>query len=522
MRLPPALALILLLPLAGAAAQETFPSAGGTGTAQPAGAPATPAPAGTAQAGAAQTGAAQPAAAADTKTIPKDAEKEWTIGFSVLTAEGLSTENAYLVYSIPLLIRDGLSGLPTHSFSDDSRRSVAASVIRAELRGVSQTLAQLRKDRDEAFFTPGTGTLAADSAAQRLKTSLDRQAFLLSLDPAAVDVAAEKPVVIRGGKGAGDLLDTPRWSPQAFAADQGVDLLIGGSAAEVQGYIVLDLWAWDAVRQEYVWHFRDAARREGMYADLGEASDGLTGIVLGRPWASVTIVPDPPGSTTTVDGKFVGAGRIASVPLLPGTRELSFSAPGYTDKSVTLELAPEEKRTVTVTLEREGRPTVAVASQPPGADVYADSLWMGKTPLLLDVPPVRERLELVSPGFYGTSLSVGPGAPPSISITLLPDTGSREDAQKKARDAFYTSFGFFVVSLPFPFFFYSFTLDEATEILRLQASVGNTLAAQQSAYITGNIWYYSYLAGTGISASLFVWMVINLVNYVTAATRTAG
>ncbi len=129
---------------------------------------------------------------------------------------------------------------------------------------------------------------------------------------------------------------------------------------------------------------------------------------------------------------------------------------------------------------------------------------------------------MVSPGFYDTPLSVGPASPEAITATLLPDKGSRDIRQRRARDAFYTSFAYFLLSLPISFFCYSFAVDEAQEIRNLQAFPGDTQAAQNAAYAAGNAYYYAYLGGLGVSGGLLVWMIINLVTYVTAATRTAG
>jgi hypothetical protein len=148
---------------------------------------------------------------------------------------------------------------------------------------------------------------------------------------------------------------------------------------------------------------------------------------------------------------------------------------------------------------------------------------MGKTPLILDRPVQRERLELVSPGFYERPFSLGPATPETLTMSLQPEKGSRETRQRRARDAFYTSFAYFLLSLPIPFFCYSLALDEALEIRNLQGVDlgGNTLAAQESAYQTGNAYYYSYLGGLGLSGGLLVWTIINLVAYVTAANRPA-
>jgi hypothetical protein len=516
MRFPAALALLLLLPLSPAGADSTSPApAAGTtpGIISPvsaAPAPATPLP-------------VSPAPAAEATAIPEDADKSWTVAFSALSAAGLSPQNAYLAFSIPLLLRDRVSGLPSHTFSDEDRLVYASAVVTRELRSASQTLVRARQDRDALLFaspSPGADSLAA--AEVKLRAAADRRDFLRFLDPADVSFPEEKPLAFKDGPGAGKLFDPPRFSPLASALTQDVDLLVGGSIREVQGYMIVDLWACEPAREGNLFTFRDAVLREGLYASLEEAASGLTRAMLGREWAALTVVPDPPDSVTEVDGKAIGSGRITSLYLTPGTREIRVSAPGFEEKTVTVELAPSEQRTVTVSLEKRSVPSIALASDPPGADVYADSIWTGRTPLILARPADRERIQVVSHGFYQLPLSVGPASPQEITVQLQPDKGSREARQRQARDAFYTSFAYFLLSLPIPFFCYSLAVDEAQEIRNLQASPANTLPAQETAYWAGNVYYYSYLGGLGLSGSLLVWMVVNLFTYVTAATRTAG
>jgi hypothetical protein len=445
------------------------------------------------------------------------------VAFSALSAAGVSPENAYLAFSIPLLLRDRVSALPSHTFSDDDREMYASVVATRELRTASQALVKTRQDRDALLFaSPPPGADAVGAAQARLKAAADRCDFLRFLDPSEVPFPEEKPLAFKDGTGAGKLFDAPRYSPLAFAHSQDVDLLVGGSIREVQGYMILDLWAYEPAREANLFTFRDAARREGLYQSLEEAAAGLTGAILGRQWAALTVVPDPPESVTEVDGKTVGAGRITSLYLTPGTREIRLSAPGFEEKTLTVELSPSEEKTVTVSLEKTSAQSITLTSEPPGADVYADSIWTGKTPLTLSRPAGRERVQVVSQGFYDLPLSVGPASPQEITVTLQPDKGSREARQRQARDAFYTSFAWFLVSLPIPFFCYSLAVDEAQEIRNLQASPANTLPAQETAYSTGNAYYYTYLGGMGLSGSLLVWMIINLVTYVTASTRTAG
>ncbi len=499
MRTPALLALLLVLPLF-----RSYPQAPPTPPdQQPPGTPPAPAPQGP------QSGR---------QTAPLDARKNWAVAFTSLTGEGLTPDESYLAFSVPLLLKDRVSALSDHSFPPEELAAYQKSVIIKELRGLYQGLAQLRQQRDESLFAVPQDPKAVADSEKRLSDALERIHWLEALDPAEIKVEKAKPVQFKEGTGVGKLFDAPQYSLYQYALEQDADLLIGGTVRQIEGYILVDLWAYEPVQEQTVYTFRDAAQPERIYESLGEAAKGLVGVILGRQWASLTLVPDPPDSLTTIDGKSMGAGRVQSAYLEPGAREIRVSAPGYKEEVRTVDLAPLEEQTLSIQLEKENRPNLTLSTNPPGADVYLDSIWIGKTPLTLELPAERTRVQLGLAGFYDVPFSIGPSSPPQLSFDLQKDIGSLQEFQKKARDDFYTAFGFFLLSLPIPFFSYTFSASYARAYA--QQPAGSTAA--QNSVNTYYIFYYSYFAGIGLSASLATWMIIDLIHYITVANRTAG
>jgi hypothetical protein len=213
-------------------------------------------------------------------------------------------------------------------------------------------------------------------------------------------------------------------------------------------------------------------------------------------------------------------GLSRSLYLTPGSKEILVEAPGYIESAETLDLLPSHETSLRVELEKEPRVPLVLSSDPPGADVYLSSLWMGKTPLSVDRPAKRARALVSLNGYYDNLFSIGAVSPDSLSIVLREDLVSLDDVQEKARESFYNAFGWFALSLPVPLFCYAFAGDFATQISLLQyRGLGGEA---QKARTIGNVFYYSYLAGVAASASLFTYMIYTLVNYVSAADRTAG
>lgn len=467
------------------------------------------------------------------QTVPRDSRGTWTVAFSALSAQGVSAENSYLASSAALLIRDRIARLPSHAFSDEERALRRAAVLARELSTLDGSIARIRKERDEAFFiaaleapftaapvgaAPGKG--APSGVESRLAAALARRSYLESLDPSAVEVPAEKPIAVKDGPGAGKLFDPPPYSPGEFCERQELDMAVGGTIREVQSYILLDIWAYDATRGRVVFRWREAGGREELYASLQEAARTLTEAILGRPWAALSLAPHPAKASVSVDGSLASSGGPREIFLVPGAHEIRASAAGYRDLVRTVDLAPGSETSLPLALEPTERGTVALATDPPGADVYVDSLWKGRTPLDLELPATRSRIMLAKPGFNVLPFSLGPGASIRSPLTLESSAVSREQRQKKTREDFYGAFGWFLVSLPAPLFWYRYAFDYAD---KAQALVdAGSLTEARKAIDAGNILYWSSVGGAALSASLFVWVATTIVRYITASDRAAG
>ena len=491
----------------GAAAAPSSAAAAGTTTAAGA----------TAAAGT----AAAPNPATPDLSIPVDTAKQWTVGFSVFGAENLSKENAYLAYSLPLLLKNEVSGLDAHAFTSEERDMARSAIISREAAAAEQTITKIRKERDALAFgavPPSPSTL--QGVDDRLAAVVARREFLQILDVTKVDVAAEKPVTFKEGSGVGKLLDLPGVSAAAYCASKGLDLLVGGTLREVQGYLLLEVWAFDATRGKIVLSSREAVEREKIYAFMPSVGKDLAGIILGREWTQLAFNPDPPGASLYVDDILVASGVAPALYLSPGTRAIRISARGYHDETRTVTLEPGEQFPLDAKLEKEISGSVSVTSDPTGADLYVDSVLKGKTPISVERPPSRSRGVLSLTGYYDLPFSIGQDSMEQLSFSLQKDVGSRDVLQKQARNDFYVSFGWFAVSIVVPLFSYALAIDSVVHENEFLYQ-GNVSQAA-SAHLNYQIYLGGYYAGMAVSAALFTWMVFRIVHYVDVANGTAG
>jgi hypothetical protein len=147
----------------------------------------------------------------------------------------------------------------------------------------------------------------------------------------------------------------------------------------------------------------------------------------------------PSGAAAYVDGIYQGITPTSAGNLAAGSHTVILSLAGYQDYITTASVQAGSVTTLMATLAKDPSPvygTVSITSDPSGASVYADGVYVGQTslnrPLVsTQVQPGYHTLLLSKSGYqdYTTSGTVTAGQNLVLSITLTPnpqkpDTGS--------------------------------------------------------------------------------------------------
>jgi hypothetical protein len=465
-----ALLLTLLAPLGLAASDGE--------TAQPASSPAS--------GSAAPSGSAAAPAAAPAGIPPADTQPYWTVGVAAFTGEAMSPDNQYLLHSFPLSLRERLVSVRLHFFGAEERRGYQLALIRRAIRSQGAQLESLRRERDALFFQVGDPSELARKQAdydQRIRQGVEALDRLDALDPAEVKFPEKKEVRFASGSRDEVLLAAPGPAVLRAAQDQSVDLLIYGGFEQIQGYLYLQIHAVDASLERDVFSFTDAVDPEQLPSALSAAAEGLTRTLWGRDWASLVVQASPPEARIYVDGT----------------------------------LQPYSLAEFEVELEKLPESWIAVDSTPQGAALYKGSTWLGVTPLQVARPGSLARFLLRLADFRDAPLYLGPSSPAAVSVKLSPASLDPLARQKRDRDRFYTAFGIFALSLPFPIFSYGYVNDYMVGYQ--QAVSSGNLSEAQRLFDAGNAYYYAYLGTLGVSVGLAVNMVIQLIRYIRSADR---
>jgi len=142
-----------------------------------------------------------------------------------------------------------------------------------------------------------------------------------------------------------------------------------------------------------IWWAWNAARPPGL-----PPPPGLPG-GLAAPGVPVRVQASPASAVLRIDGQPVGQGTWSGV-LAPGDHYIQMTAPGFADTTFVLRVEPGVRSESLVTLRaaENGRGTVEITTDPPGARIALDGEPRGQSPLRLDAAPGEHRITATLPG----------------------------------------------------------------------------------------------------------------------------
>ena len=313
--------------------------------------------------------------------------------------------------------------------------------------------------------------------------------------------------------GGSQLLAYPVVTPAAEAKADSLDFLVSGQITEAEGYLIIEVSAYNADLGSQSYSFRTVVGPGDAFGALRAATVALATQVLGRTWGTLRLAVEPSGALVYVDGRFYGIGNAELRFLTTGRHEITVEAPGYREERASVELEPLATKSLTVGLKKRAANEIAIVTYPQGADVYLNSMWEGKSPLLVERPLGPVSLILRREHYLDYSGILSPESPPSTSVRLFPDTFKKGDYINDLRNRFYASFGAFAVSVILPVTAYS--LWQTNGIMYQESVVGSPDEARLKNLTT--TWYYSLWGGVFISVSLFVNTVIDVIHYLRAS-----
>ncbi|HRT28839.1 MAG TPA: PEGA domain-containing protein [Kiritimatiellia bacterium] len=164
--------------------------------------------------------------------------------------------------------------------------------------------------------------------------------------------------------------------------------------------------------------FESVSLELGVVRTVGARLEPLTGILL--------VTSDPPACDVAVKGVSLGSTPLLITTLESGVHRLTVSSPGYQTKEidVTLEGRTPIKQEVTL-LSDSG--TMALTSDPEGAEVLINGIARGRTPCRIDrIPGGTVTVKIQAEGFqpHTREISLAAGEVQNVDVRLTPLPGT--------------------------------------------------------------------------------------------------
>jgi hypothetical protein len=143
-------------------------------------------------------------------------------------------------------------------------------------------------------------------------------------------------------------------------------------------------------------------------------------------YGSMSVNTSPRGAKIYLDGYYRGTSPFAFDQIEPGSHTIEATLDGYYRYTTMIGIAAGSTADVYFTLQAISLApnSLNITSDPTHAFVYLDKIFVGKTPLALDmVYTGNHDIELIAPGYNSWSTSVnfpGGGSTRSISATMVP------------------------------------------------------------------------------------------------------
>jgi len=325
-------------------------------------------------------------------------------------------------------------------------------------------LVKKRNERDALLFKGN-----AEWKYERELKAIDAAISKLENDIAAAIAIAplieEKPVFILSKKNRDGTFPPPPppGAEYRFCTTEKVDAFLTGSLSEYYGRIYLDLKMYTRYTNSFSYKNSVLFSTEDLNKAITEITEHLAQAVSDTYPSAILVRSNPAGVMITIDGILIGQEETEPRIHSPGIAEIVVTADNHVSASFPVELNPGELAEVSVDLTQRGLTVFeADVTDKPGSRVFLGSLYVGETPLTIELPKSESTYisvetpegQVGSVMLRNSNLVSGSAQFSSLNdhakadfLTAFP-VSEEEKRVENARKKFYTSYGAFWFILP--------------------------------------------------------------------------
>jgi len=251
----------------------------------------------------------------------------------------------------------------------------------------ASALATRRNERDQLIFR-GEPTWRHERA---IRTAEEQ---ITTLEEALVELEATAPVVeqrpdfkLHSRNLTGAFPPPPEPGRENhFLIEHRADAFLEGTLSEFHGRILLQMRMFTRFAASFTFEDWVLFSPEDFDIVLEEISRNLTAEVSGNVRSTIRVHATPPEAMVLINDVFIGLGEVVHT-RFPGEMEITIQAENFIPVTFPLELGPEELVEIYINLTPLSLYAFGVdTSNRPGSRVYQSGLFVGETPLTLELP----------------------------------------------------------------------------------------------------------------------------------------
>jgi len=358
-----------------------------------------------------------------------------------------------------------MQNLTFRSRGDEENAYYSGYALAKSVSQAADALARKRNERDLLIFR-GDPAWRYQKDLKTIDDAILKLEEELVKAEASVPPVEDLPVFILSEKNREGTFPAPPKSgyENRFCADEKVDAFLTGRLSEYYGRIYLETKLYTRYTGSYSYEDRVLFSSEDFNQALVEISDRIAARISEIVPSAILVRTNPSNAMILLDGAYLGQGEVEVRSHSPGLTELAVHAGNHAPLSIPLELKPGEIAEVLIDLSPLGRSVFEVDTpDSPGSRVFLGSLYVGETPLTLELP--RTQFSYVSvetlDGEIGTAImrnnDMVRGSAQFVRndedwgradiLTSIPVTKEEKRVENTRRN-FYTSYGAFWFILP--------------------------------------------------------------------------
>jgi hypothetical protein len=313
---------------------------------------------------------------------------EWTLSITAFDTSAMSPSWQTAGDTVTRNFVSVMQNLSFRSRGEEESSYYSSYAMAKSVSQAADALARKRNERDLLIFR-GDPAWKYQNDLKTVDAAILKLEEELAKVEASVPPVEGLPVFVLSEKNREGTFPAP---PEAgyenrFCDNEKADAFLTGRLSEYYGRIYLETKLYTRYTGSYSYEDSVLFSSEDFNRAMVEISDRIAARISEIVPSAILVRANPPDAMILLDGAYIGQGEVEVRSRSPGLTGLAVHAGNYAPISIPLELKPGEMAEVLIDLTPLGRSVFEVDTPGrAGSRVFLGSLYVGETPLTLELP----------------------------------------------------------------------------------------------------------------------------------------